>query len=42
MGNQGKLAATEKIDLFRMQGGKILEFNEFFDTLSSRAVHHPD
>lgn len=38
----GKVARTEKADIFRMQGGKILEFNEFFDTLTARAASEPD
>ena len=35
----GLLAEAEKIDLFRMRGGCILEFNEFFDSLSVRKAY---
>ncbi len=35
----GNVARTEKIDLFRLHNGQILEFNEFCDTLTSRAAH---
>ena len=38
----GKLASVEKIDLFRLRDGKIVEFNEFFDTLTARAASVPD
>ncbi len=38
----GKIARTEKADVFRMRGGKVLEFNEFFDTLSARAASEAD
>lgn len=40
--NTGKIARTEKADVFRMRGGKILEFNEFFDTLTARAASEAD
>ena len=31
----GNLVAVDKVDLFRMRDGKIIEFNEFFDTASA-------
>ncbi len=31
----GNLVAIDKVDLFRMRDGKIIEFNEFFDTASA-------
>ncbi len=31
----GNLVAIDKVDLFRMRDGKIVEFNEFFDTASA-------
>ncbi len=34
-----KVACSEKIDLFRLRDGRIIEFNEFFDTLTARACH---
>ncbi|MCG8359495.1 MAG: nuclear transport factor 2 family protein [Kiloniellales bacterium] len=37
----GQLAGSEKIDLFRLHNGKILEFNEFFDTLAVRSAYEP-
>ncbi len=35
----GRLAETEKLDVFRMFNGHITEFNEFFDTLKSRKAN---
>ena len=38
----GKVGRTEKIDLFRFRDGRIVEFNEFFDTLTARAAHEAE
>ena len=35
----GKVAGSEKIDLFRLRDGRVLEFNEFFDSLGVRAAY---
>ncbi len=34
--SDGHPMKTEKIDLFRMKDGRIVEFNEFFDTEACR------
>ncbi len=35
----GKLAEVEKLDIFRLYDGRIVEFNEFFDSLTTRRSH---
>lgn len=35
----GKLAEVEKLDFFRLIDGRIVEFNEFFDSYSARLTH---
>ena len=37
----GREGGSEKIDLFRLFDGRIVEFNEFFDTHAARALQEP-
>lgn len=38
----GRSAETRKVDIFRFQNGKIVEFREFFDTAKAIAASSPD
>ncbi len=38
----GKIAETPKIDLWRMQDGKVVEFSEFYDTARLFAAATPE
>jgi ketosteroid isomerase-like protein len=37
----GKIAATPKIDIWRMKDGKAVEFSEFYDTARLYAASEP-